>query len=85
MKRATMIWNDLKNRGSLDAEEYLTLSSYLRFYKRKNIKKAVKMFKKFYKHGWCLISLPYLWECYYCGIGVKRDYTKAKKILAFFL
>ena len=81
MKRATMIWNDLKNRGSLDAEEYLALSSYLRFYKRKNIKKAVKMFKKFYKHGWCLISLPYLGECYYCGIGVKRDYTKAKKIL----
>lgn len=76
-----MIWNNLKNRGSLDAEEYLALSSYLRFYKRKNIKKAVKMFKKFYKYGWGLFSLSYLGECYYCGIGVKRDYAKAKKIL----
>ena len=37
-----MIWNDLKNRGSLDAEEYLALSSYLRFYKKKKYKKSGK-------------------------------------------
>lgn len=80
MKRAIMILNDLRKKGSFLAEEYIGLSYYLRFYKRKNIKRAVRIFKKLDKYDLCNNSLPYLGECYYCGIGVKKDYEKAKKI-----
>ena len=75
-----MEWKDLRKNGSYYAEECIGLSYYLRFYKRKNIKKAVKIFRRLYKYGICISSLPYLGECYYCGLGVKQDYAKAKKL-----
>ena len=80
MKRAIMIWNDLMKKGSPYAKEFIGLSYYLGFYKRKNIKKAVKIFKELYEKNLSYISLNFLGECYYCGIGVKQDYAKAKKV-----
>ena len=80
MKRATMIWKDLIKRGSYHAKDYMALSYYLRFYKRKNIQKAIKIFKELYAKDIIGESLPYLGECYYCGIGVKKNLKKAEEI-----
>lgn len=80
IEEAILILDDLRKKESNRAKYYIAVIYYVGINKRKNIKKAVEMFKELYEKDKLEISYAYLGECYYLGIGLEQNYEKAREL-----